>query len=163
MDTLRFRKWELEMDREATRQAYADTQIGWAEYCGCTHCKNFKAAREGVYPPEMLDLLDRLGIDRMKELEILPYRRIDMKTYFYAGWFHFVGSIRSGPDYWKPAPEGGLTNDPDGTEFLRESFRMGFTSRLTRVMKPFLKNPLVQLEFGTKVPWVLAKRMPDRE
>jgi len=40
---------------------------------------------------------------------------------------------------------------------------MGFTSRLTRVTKPFRKKPLVQLEFGATVPWVITKRMPDRD
>jgi hypothetical protein len=149
------------VDREATRSAYDATEIGWAEFCGCTHCKNYVAAREGAFPPEALDLLDHLGIDRTKELEVVPYRRVDEKTCFYVGWFQFVGSIRSGADYWRLNPEGGLLNDPSGTEFLGEDFRMGFTARLTRVTKPFRGEPLVQLEFGTALPWVIAKRMPD--
>jgi len=99
METLRSRKSELDVDREATRRAYLETEISWAKYCGCIHCKNFEAARASTYPVEMIDLLNRLGIDRTKELEVLPYRRIDAETYFYAGWFQFVGSMRSGPDY----------------------------------------------------------------
>ncbi len=163
LESFRFRKWDLEVDRQATRDAYAATEIGWAEYCGCVHCKNFLAARSGVYPPEMLALLDRLGIDPVKELEVVPFQKLDAETYFYAGWFQFVGSIRSGSDYWKAAPGGGLTNDPEGTEFLGEAFRMGFTSRLTRVPRPFRGRTTTQLEFGVAVPWIIPRRMPDRE
>lgn len=163
MEAAHFRRWELDVDREATRQAYADTEVFWAEYCGCTHCRNFKAARGGVCAEEVRVLLDRLGIDAEKELKAVPDRRIDTKTYFHSGRFHFIGAIRSGPDYPRPGDEEGLVGDPEGTEFLDENFRMGFTTRVTRVTKPFRGKPVVRLEFGAMVPWVIAKGMPDRE
>lgn len=161
MEAVRFRKWELLVDPEATRQAYAATEIGWAEFCGCVHCRNFQRARERAYPPEARDLLHRLGIDPARELDLQPVRPERQERYTYSGFFQFVGSLVSGPEFWREHPEGGLTNDPDGMETLADDFILGFSSRLGRVLKPFQGKPLVELEFIVTAPWLLERRMPD--
>ncbi len=163
METIRFRKWDLHADAAATRAAYAAAEIGWAEFCGCPHCRNFVLARETVYPPELVRLLADLGIDPKKESEVYPYRRIDDRSTYYAGWFHFVGSINAGPDYWAEDPEGGLCTNPEGSEFLGEEFRMGFTRRVTRVRRPFREEDVAQLEWVAPVPWLLERKMPFRD
>lgn len=161
METIRFRRWELRTDPDATRRAYAATEIGWAEYCGCVHCRNFRLARGVAYPPEVLDLFGSLGIDRERELEVLPYRVDDASHYRYSGSFQFVGAIASGPDFWNERPGGGLVTNPDGFEDLGDGFVLGFTSRLTRRVKTFRAASLAQVEFVARVPWLLERRIPD--
>ena len=163
IETVRFRKWELAADPAATRDAYKAIDIGWPEFCGCVHCRNFVTARSTVYPQEALDLMDRLGILPTLEQEVVPVEPLGGEAYFYTGSFAFVGSLTSGPDFWKPKSGGGLMNDREATEFLTEKFRMGFTTHLTRTLKPFRGKPVVQLEFAAEVPWIIPKRMPDRE
>lgn len=161
MDAVRFRLWDLRVDVDATRRAYEEMALGWPEYCGCVHCRNFARARDRVYPQEALELFPKLGISAERECEVVPYQAVDATTYFYTGHFLFVGEVASGPDYWKPAAGGGLANDPEATAYLTDEFRMGFTARVERTPKAFRVKPLVQLEFGAKAPWVLPKRMPE--
>ena len=163
METFRFRKWDLSADPLATREAYAAIEIGWPEFCGCVHCKNFAHARPAVYPQEAPDLFASLGSIPSLEQEVVPVEPVGADAYFYTGSFPLVGSLLSGPDFWKPNPGGGLMNDRAATEFLTEEFRMGFTNHLTRTPKPFRGKPVVQLEFGVEVPWLIPKRMPDPE
>ncbi len=163
LETIRFRKWEVSADPGATREAYAAIDIGWPEFCGCVHCRNFAQARPTVYPADALDVMTKLGITPALEQEIVPIEPIGGEAYFYTGSFAFVGRLTSGPDFWKPKPGGGLMNDREATEFLTDKFRMGFTTHLTRTAKPFRGKPVLQLEFAVDVPWVIPKRMPDPE
>jgi hypothetical protein len=162
MESIRFRKWELSADPEATQEAYDAIEVGWPEFCGCVHCRNFERARPTVYPRDALELMQLLAITSAREQEVIPVEPLGDQAYFYTGSFSFVGTLVSGPDFWKPAPGGGLMNDRDATEFLDEKFRMGFTTHLTRTPKPFSGKPVVQLEFAAEVPWIIPKRMPDR-
>ena len=73
MEAAHFRRWELDVDREATRQAHADTEVFWAEYCGCTHCRNFKAARGGVCATEIRLLLDHRFSSSMPRQSLTGY------------------------------------------------------------------------------------------
>ncbi|HYM40557.1 MAG TPA: hypothetical protein VEY12_10550 [Thermoplasmata archaeon] len=161
LQTVRFRRWELAADALGTHDAYASIGIGWPEFCGCVHCRNFAQARPTTYPVEATDLMQRLGITPALEQEVIPVEPLGRDTYFYTGSFALIGKLVSGSDFWKPKPGGGLMNDREATEFLTPTFRMGFTTRLTRTPKPFRDKPVVQLEFAAEVPWVIPKRMPD--
>lgn len=163
VETVRFRMWELSADPQATREAYDAIDIGWPEFCGCVHCKNFVLARAVAYPPEALELFTRLGVTASREQEVVPVEPLGPLAYFYTGSFPIIASLTSGPDFWKPNPSGGLMNDREGTAFLGDKFRMGFTNHLTRTPRPFRGKPVLQLEFAVEVPWVIPKRMPDRE
>lgn len=65
---IEFNHWNIEVDVEATRAAYAAIAKGDSEECGCCMCRNFVAQRDRAYPPEVLQLFERLGIDPGKEL-----------------------------------------------------------------------------------------------
>jgi len=45
-------------------------------------------------------------------------------------------------------------------EALASGFEFGLSSRLALVPEAFAGLPLVQLEFVTRVPWVLAEQEP---
>lgn len=152
MDTIAIRRWKLQSDPEATRAAFSSVPVGSPESCGCADCLNFIAARAQAYPVEALALLELLGIDSTKESEIWHTHRDASGLHHYGGFFHFVGAIESGKDSMI------MVNDHHGTydfERIGEAFDFGFTSHIALVPTAFGDHPIVQLEFQTRIPWML--------
>jgi hypothetical protein len=148
-------RWLIEHDPEATRRCYAQLPVGTG--CGCNQCGNFDAAAGRTFPSEFLALADALGLDPTKPAELCHWYREPSGLYLTGGWFHFVGSILASEDVIQ---ESGGT----GTfrfEELVPGLEFGFTSRLALVRPVFAGMPVVQLEFQTRVPWVLAE--PESE
>ena len=154
---LRFARWEVTCDPMATKAAYGSVSLGGPEICGCDPCMNFAAARRQIYPSDVLDLLDQLGISADREVEVYHLGRVAPGRHLYGGWFHFVGTVLSGADAWKQVREN--VWQPDLQPVI-ENFSLGFSSRLGLVRKPFAGLSLVQLEFSATVPWVLQSPEP---
>lgn len=131
--------WRIDYDREATVRAY-ESCVGAPEKCTTDECRNFILARDRAYPPEVIALLDRLGIDRRCEAELYHIARVAPGLHLYGGWFHFVGSLETAAD---------------SLERLGEDFLLWFRSDTTLVAESFARLPVVQLDFTTVVPWVL--------
>ncbi|MDP9350410.1 MAG: hypothetical protein M3P51_02550 [Chloroflexota bacterium] len=148
MGRLEFGQWVLLYDAEATRRAYSAVTSGAPEECGSADCRNFAAARGSIYTAEVLDILDRLGVDHRKEAEIYYDGPIGGGRHAYGDWFHFVGFIEDGEDACAP---GGMLR----LEHCDDSFQIGFSRSLALVPDAFPGGPLVQLEFQARVPWVL--------
>src|SRR4051812_22566967 len=102
MERMVFGRWHISYDPDATRGAHNAVALGSSEECGCCHCLNFIETRAHVYPPEVLRLFDRLGIDFRKEVEVYQLARLDSGLQLYGGFFHFVGSIDTGADAIRP-------------------------------------------------------------
>jgi hypothetical protein len=154
---IRFGRWQLEADPVATREAYASIPKGGPEECSCEPCKNFIAARERIYPTEVLALFDKLGISFNREVEIYHMGRMESGKHFYGGWFHCVGSILSGADAAKHVADNVWRPD---LENVTEGFSLGFSSRIELLRKPFEGKPIVQVEFTANVPWVISSPEP---
>jgi len=154
---IRFGRWELEADPEATRKAYANVPKSGPEECPCEPCKNFIAARERVYPAEVLALFEKLGIPFGREAEVYHMARMESGKHFYGGWFHFVGSILSGADAAQQVAENVWRPD---LEKVTEDFSLGFRSRAELLRKPFEGKPIVQVEFTANVTWVISGPEP---
>ena len=159
MESIRFGRWEVACDAEATRKAYAAVPIGGPEECGCEPCKNFGTARAQIYTLDVLALLEKLGISSNREVEVYHMGRLESGRHLYGGWFHFAGSILAGSDAAKQIAKNVWKPDLEG---IGEYFNLGFSSRLGLVRKPFIELPLVQLEFTAKVPWVLLTPEPTK-
>ena len=101
MKSIAFARWEIEYDPLATAEAFRHVQSGAPEACSCAPCRNFAAAREQVYPVDVLHLFDSLAIQRDREAEIYHTHRLGPRRHGYGGWFHFVGRIVSGSDACK--------------------------------------------------------------
>jgi hypothetical protein len=157
VESVRWGRWEINCDSDATRNAYGGVSLGAPEACGCHPCLNFVAARTQVYPANVFEVLEKLGISPNREVEIYHMARLPSGRHLYGGWFHFVGSIVSGADAARQVGE--CIWQPD-LELADDNFRVGFSSRLALVRGPFAGLPLVQLEFSAKVPWVLASGEP---
>src|SRR4051812_35650631 len=98
MTIVEFKKWKLACNVEATREAYAKIDRGGPEECGCNTCKNFAAARQHAYPQEVRLLFEQLGIDLNKEAEVYHNCKLETGLHDYGGWFHFIGTVETGPD-----------------------------------------------------------------
>jgi hypothetical protein len=158
VESIHFGRWQLSCDPESTRKAYAAVSMGGPEECGCEPCLNFAAARDQIYVPQLVALLEKLGISPHREVEIYHMARLKSGRHLYGGWYHFVGSIISGADAAKQVAENIWQPDLEETS---EYFSLGFSSRLGLVREPFAGLLLVQLEFTAKVPWVLATAEPS--
>jgi hypothetical protein len=142
-----FGEWEFTCDRDATVEAYARAEAGGSDTCTCIWCRNFRLVRDRVYPPVFLAFLDSVGVDPKKDGEIYHNGEIEPGVHFYAGWFHFVGSLDKTGDF--PMVEMGA----------------GFKVWLCRKSAPELESlkglPLVQVEIAAEaVPWVLLEAAP---
>ncbi|HSV03330.1 MAG TPA: hypothetical protein VLI41_09000 [Phenylobacterium sp.] len=138
----RFGDWKFTVDREATARAYATATGGGADTCDCAWCRNFRLARDKVFPERFLAFLDELGIDYRKDGEVYELCRLEAGFHLYGGWYHFIGRLEETGDF--PPVEFG----PD------------FSAHLARANAPRLATlkdaEVVQLEFESRsVPWLL--------
>jgi len=153
MERFRFMEWEIEVDAVGTRRAQAARERGDAESCGCVPCNNFAAARDMVYPTQFIELLDRLGVPKDRESRTGHCGRARSGLHYYLGWFHFVGSVVSGPY---------ADRDGDGSvnlERISPSLEMGFMRRASQVPDSFSSAAVAELFFSANVPWVLGESL----
>lgn len=150
MTTIKYRDWELIVDKELTKQTYEKVEIGGVESCTCKDCKNFANNRENIYPQEIKELLTNLGIDYRKECEVWHYCKDELGKYCYSGWFHFKGSFKGKS---LSAATLDTTTTYDLTP-ITETFSLGF---LYDTSLTFFENKenLVQVEFDTKTSWTI--------
>ena len=151
METAQISRWKIHCDPGATREVFSRIAIGSPERCGCADCVNFAAARSRAYPSDVLAVFDQLGIDSRKESEIWHTHRDANGLHHYGGFFHFVGAIESGRDA-KQKSNGHVTFD---FERIGDHFEWGLTSNVAQVPKSFAGALVTQLEFATKIPWVV--------
>lgn len=157
MNTVRFDRWTLRCDREATRQAYQQISQGAPEKCGCDPCKNFLAQRQSLYPEAALLLFDQLGINPGREAEIYHNAKMASGLHLYGGWFHLVGEIDKGADALVPvSPTAGTF----ALVTVSGCFKLGFSSHIGLAARQFAGKPLVQAEFSVEIPWVTAAAEP---
>jgi len=152
-----FARWELACDPAVTRELYGSVKSGAPEACGCAPCRNFVAAREQVYPAQVLNLFDDLGIAPDREAEVWHTHRVEPGKHHYGGWFHFVGKLTTGPDAQTQMAPNAWKID---LEVIEGDFRLGFTNQIGLLRRPFGGYPIVQLEFDTIAPWLLGEAEP---
>ena len=130
-------------DRQQTRNAYSAMEVGDAERCGCSYCRNFAAQRSTVYPEDFLTLLDQLGIDPGKEGEVYECGP-DGPLRLYGGWFYFAGEIIKPGERAADASPG---------------FQYFFTDA-KRLPKPAVDfgGKVLAVEFRTNLPWVIPEQ-----
>jgi len=157
MKRITFRRWEIAVDREATARAY-ERAGREEEICKCLYCRNYYAAGSGVYPEEVSEFYKGLGIDIQLPAEVMYSHPVAEHRHVYGGWFHFVGSIASGPDARNRLAKTVYSID---LEPIAYGFSMGFTAQPSLYFRAFFGVPLVQVEFVTEVDWVLDDPEPD--
>lgn len=128
-------------ERDVTREIYARIAHGGADACSCEACRNYCMVRDHAYPAEFLHVLDELGVDYRKELEVYFGVPVQGGLHHYEGWFCFAGKAY-GRSVTPPAHDDGFSFriDDSGPEPPPE----------------FAGQRVVHLWFATRVPWKLA-------
>ena len=158
MAKVKYRDWEFEVDRDLTRETYKSVLVSGAEDCFCNDCKNYISYREKIFPDEIRQLFDELGIDYKKEVEITLFETLPNGLHHIAGLFHFKGRILTGKECRVPVQSGGYRLDLTA---IANNFSIGFCkdSDLTYFSD---KAGLVQVEFMTFIPWVIDKSLEKK-
>ncbi len=151
---LRIARWLIEYDPEATRRCFAQIPVGTG--CECAQCRNFDLAVNRAFPEQFVALAEDLGVDIAKPAELCHYCREASGLYLTGGWFHFAGSILDGEDVLQWSGSGGTYR----FEELVPGLEFGFGARLALVPQVFQSAAVIQLEFQTRVPWVLTEPEP---
>jgi len=150
MQVVELRKWSVRCEPDLTREAYALMDSGSAEACGCEECFNFAATRHLVYTPEVLELLDWLGIDPLLEAEARHDACLGGGRHGYTACFYLVGEIASGPA--TPVARAGARTAAS-LESAGEGSAVGFCTG-DDPPEAFKGLPVVCLEVALTVPWV---------
>jgi hypothetical protein len=145
-------RWRIACDPATTVSCYSSLPVGVD--CSCAGCRNFMAAIDRAFPSEFRAIARGLGVDLAKPAELVHYGRETAGLHLSGGWFHSIGTVLQGADAWTAVGPESWTG---ALEQLVPGFEFGFTSRLALVREPFLQHSTLQLEFMTRVPWVLSE------
>ncbi|WP_339607890.1 hypothetical protein [uncultured Roseivirga sp.] len=149
-----YRNWEIEVNKQLTELEYSKIDKPSAESCGCGNCLNYIQLREKIFPNEVIELFEKLGIDRNKEIEISHMAKLENGLHYYSGWFHFIGGF-NGMDCSNPLPSGGFTLE---LTQVANDFGIGFTK--SKTMSVFKTDQdLIQVEFDCKTPWAIESEL----
>lgn len=160
MELVTFKRWQLLVDRKATQEAYATIPNGGSDGCKCLYCRNFAATRDSIYPAEFRALLNQLGIDYLKEVEVWEAGVNNARKRLYSGWFHFVGKIVS-VNKRKASRQKTHSLTPVFTEEfdpIGDTFALSFSKRRDMSCPAFEEQSIVQLTFIVEVPWFLDEQ-----
>jgi hypothetical protein len=147
LETVEFGGWVAEFDRDANRAAYALIPLGGAEDCGCLECRNFLAARDKglVYSAEAIGLLERLGVDSVRESEVYgmgPSRELH-GLYLYGGWFNVIGQL--------------LGDEPPEPDTIGPEIQVFPMADGALPDPAFGDAPMFRVEFLVALPWLLVE------
>ena len=147
MTEITFHDWILECDVEATRETYQKVSQGSAEICACVYCKNFAALRDDLFQADFLELLNNLGVDYRKDVEIYHQATLEKEKHLYAGWFHSIGRVKQNGN----------------VVILKNELKVYFMQNKDLMFNEFEGKDLIQIEFENVVlPWILAD-LPEPE
>ena len=156
---LDFKNFSVEIDAEATRQAYEGLRRA-DEKCSCAGCQNFPLAIGEALGEEGRRLFESMGVDPAKAMEAYVNLACDEGTIFYGAWYHLFGRIErraeTVPDV--TAPEWGRDVERDVGDNASILFS---DKRFDTREDPFRVDAnVVQMDLYADVPWVLDKPNP---
>lgn len=159
MNRIEYRDWILDVESQATKQAHARAEPMGPSTCSCADCRNFLAARAAglVYPSEVIDFLRDVGIDPIVETEIAAFGREESGAHVISGWMHAVGRIVDGPEARVPTGPNSVTLRMIAIE---GQFELALLEGKALAPKPLRDHELIQIEFLTRIPWLLPERDP---
>lgn len=154
---VKYRDWVFAVEKKVTAETYAEILSSGADTCPCNNCKNYTVFRDKVFPEEVLILFKELGVDFRKEVEIVDWETLSNGLHNISGWFHFKGEILGGKDCRNYYQSGGYTLELTP---ITDNFSIGFSEGNDLTF--FKENAgLVQLEFNTRIPWVIHKSLEN--
>ena len=90
-----FYNWSVRYNAEKTAMLYHQIDFGCAESCTCEYCREFIKKRQKLFPRDFISILECLGINPVKEMEVFFVNDNGQAGQCYKGWFHFVGFLKN--------------------------------------------------------------------
>ncbi len=139
-----FRNWTFEINQKLTKCIYTNILCGKASSARESVYQSYILHREKLFPKEILDLFEELGIDMTKDHKI-SHRITDNGQICIDGNFQFIGNFVSG-DCCKIE----LTKDYTLFELtpITDNFSIGFHQDEA----PFFNQHVIHLEFSVTMP-----------
>jgi hypothetical protein len=123
LEIVKYRDWVLEADRLKNETLYNDVEIPGTQSCGCEDCQYFESIADELFPIEVKQLFEQLGINIKKNFDVSSFGGGQMGNAF-NGQFHFKGTLLEGADCYELTQHGGYQVNllPVG-----DNFKIGFT------------------------------------
>jgi hypothetical protein len=96
-----------------------------------------------------LALFADVGAEPLREAEVMHRGRGDGGGYACVWWLHVIGEVE------------GPTHNAAPGYVLAPGFKVWAVAKDDMALPPFRDRGLIQLEFATEVPWLLAEPAPD--
>lgn len=123
MEIVRYRDWVLEVDRKETEAVYQQIEMSGTQSCGCGNCKYFETIANEIFPDEIKQLFEQLGVDIKKNFEVNDLGD-GVNEYDFEVRFHFKGNLIKGDDCYLPLLSNGYTIKLSP---VNDMFEIGFT------------------------------------
>lgn len=165
VSVIKYRKWKLMVDREATLAAYQKYTSG-AERCNCLLCQNYIANRERVYPNEILMLFHELGIDFRKEFTPEDFEVPKIRgLYTYYTSFQFKGRFINNA---KRSSTSKMNRYSTRYTKVNDKFGIAFSDKPWNDDKSITlfdkeEKDLVQVNVCFKTPWTIGEEKENRK
>ena len=152
-----FGDYIIDVDVERTREIYK-TLSPVSRRCTCTSCENFDRAVDHL-PTQVLSFFESMGVDLHKVTEAYSINRNQDGSVHYGGFCHISGKIVKGR-VLTSVQDGQLVSLQEQDAYKpAEHFAVWFGEECAMTEAAF-GAPVIQLDFGTNLPWVIDKKFP---
>jgi hypothetical protein len=151
MDSVRFERWNLDINIAATRRAYKGLTAGGADICACDGCRNFALQRERIFPDALRNFFDRSGIDYRREIEVAHICKLANGKHSYLGWFYCVGTIVSSVS----ANNSAILYNRAQYVRIDEDFIIALQPHASCKVGAFKDMSVIEIDFYVDIPWTL--------
>jgi hypothetical protein len=95
IEAIRIGPWILQANVTATKACYEEVHVDTFAGCGCDPCTNYSLLHDRAYPPEVVRLFEKLGVDPRKPFELCHYGKMPSGLHLYGGWHYVCGSMEA--------------------------------------------------------------------
>jgi len=144
MKLVKFNDWILEIDVEKTLAFYKTDM----EVCKCLYCCNYGEAVKNN-DDSVTSFLGELGIMPDRPVEVSEFPMENSELLHYIGFYHIVGKVLKGETCT-------ISDWQDHHTYQLGAFEFCLSWEVEQVQKNF-PQPIIQLNFDVKLPWVLKE------
>jgi hypothetical protein len=158
--TIKYRRWTIDYDRDKNLELYRSLDKSGSENCSCSTCRNFLRVKSSIYPGEIIDFYQTMGIEPLKEIYLCHSARKEPGLHYYSGSHISYGKLVSGnPDFINIIRKLFNVSQKLVYEQVTESFGILLedSSSLLPLPEKLSKDRynLFVIEFVAIIPWVL--------
>ena len=154
-----FGDYVIDVDVERTREIYKTLQPV-SKRCTCDWCANYQKAVTHA-PLQVKSMFESLGIDLERITESAACHQNRDGSWHYDCTCHVRGKLVKGKELTRVVGGQLVTLRSEDAYEVAKGVIVWFSDECNRVEKEF-DAPILQLDFGIDLPWVLDKKAPDK-